>query len=164
LFQALRVYISVLNKIEVKGFDFDIYFTYGTYFYLGSLYYCFKEEIPLKWFYANILMAFALITVFTFLQPITESLFFAYCFLIIGNSKAVINLRGYDISYGLYLYAFPIQQLVLLYFGYHINPWLHIVISTAIALVPALLSWIYVERPMIHLKNTKFVLFNKAKT
>jgi peptidoglycan/LPS O-acetylase OafA/YrhL len=79
----------------------------------------------------------ALVTVFTFLQPITESLFFAYCFLIIGNSKAVINLRGYDISYGLYLYAFPIQQLVLLYFGYSINPWLHIVISTAIALVPA---------------------------
>jgi peptidoglycan/LPS O-acetylase OafA/YrhL len=163
LFQALRVYISVLHKAELDRFDFDIYFTYGTYFYLGSLFYCFKEDIPLKWFYANLLMAIALITVFTFLQPITESLFFAYCFLIIGNSKAGINLRGYDISYGLYLYAFPIQQLVLLHFGYHINPLLHIVISTAIALVPAFLSWIFVERPMLHNKNRRFILFNKLK-
>jgi peptidoglycan/LPS O-acetylase OafA/YrhL len=164
LFQALRIYISVFDRIAVTGFDVDIYFTYGTYFYLGSLYYCFKEDIPLKWFYANIIMAIALITVFTFLQPITESLFFAYCILIIGNSKAVINLRGYDISYGLYLYAFPVQQLVLLSFGYAINPWSHIVISTAIALVPAFLSWLFVERPMLKIKNRKFLLFKKAET
>lgn len=164
VFQALRVYVTFFHKISVEGFDFDIYFTYGTYFFLGSLYYCFKEDIPLEWFYANILMAIALITVFTFLQPVTEALFFAYCILIIGNSKAFINLRGYDISYGLYLYAFPVQQLVLLTLGEALNPWLHVVISTVLALVPAFASWIFVERPLLKMKNRKFRLFQNAKT
>lgn len=152
LFEAIRVYARVIHKFEVRGLDLEADFTYGTYFFLGSLFYCFKDQVAFKWFYANILMAVALVTVYTPVQPVTEAIFFAYCILIIGTSKAVINLKGYDVSYGLYLYAFPVQQLILLYFV-SIGPWTHILLSTVCALIPALLSWIYIEKPFLSLKN-----------
>jgi peptidoglycan/LPS O-acetylase OafA/YrhL len=98
-------------------------------------------------------MAVALATVYTIVESITLAIFFAYCFIIIGTSKRIINLKGYDLSYGIYLYAFPIQQLVLSYFGYSINVWLHIIISTAIAAMLALLSWTFVEKPFLGKKN-----------
>jgi peptidoglycan/LPS O-acetylase OafA/YrhL len=156
LFQGARVYINLVGKTTIYNIDFDVYFTYGTYFYLGSLYYCFKDDIPLKWFYANILMAIALLTVFTIFQPITEAIFFAYCILTTGTSKAAISLKDKDFSFGLYLYAFPIQQLVLLCFGYEVNVWLHIVLSVAIAFILAVLSRYFVEKPFLKMKHKAF--------
>jgi peptidoglycan/LPS O-acetylase OafA/YrhL len=152
LFEALRIYMTVLNDIHVRGLDLYAIFTFGTYFYLGSLFFVFKDIIRFKWFYANILMAIALATVYTFLEAITISIFFAYCFIIIGTSKAIVNLRGYDLSYGIYLYAFPIQQIVVSYFGYSINPWLHIAISALLATISGFLSWNFIEKPFLRKK------------
>lgn len=154
LFQALRVYMTVINHIQIKHLDLPADFTFGTYFYLGSLMYRFKDDIRFKWFYANILLAIALATVYTFLEAITLSVFFAYCFIIIGTSKSVIHLKGCDLSYGIYLYAFPLQQLVVLCLGYSINVWLHIAISTLLASILALLSWTFIEKPFLRKKNT----------
>ncbi|GEO11054.1 acyltransferase family protein [Segetibacter aerophilus] len=152
LFEALRIYMTVLNNMHVKALDLYAIFTFGTYFYLGSLFFIFKDNIRFKWFYANILMAIALITVYTFLEAITISIFFAYCFIIIGTSKAVINLKGFDVSYGVYLCAFPIQQIVVSYFGYSMNAWLHVAISALFATVLGFLSWIFVEKPFLKKK------------
>ncbi|HEX4130486.1 MAG TPA: acyltransferase [Pirellulales bacterium] len=59
--------------------------------------------------------------------------------------------RG-DFSYGVYLYAFPIQQLLVMYAG----PWQPTTLFLA-ALVPtcgmAALSWYLVERPCLRLKS-----------
>lgn len=153
LFEALRVYTTVLNSFHVNGLDLYGIFTFGTYFYLGSLLYVFKDDIRFKWFYANILMAIALATVYTFLESITISVFFAYCFIIIGTSKAIVNLKGYDFSYGIYLYAFPIQQLVVSYFGYSINVWFHIAISALLATILGFLSWNFIEKTFLQKKT-----------
>ncbi|MCW3078719.1 acyltransferase [Segetibacter sp.] len=152
LFEALRVYLTAINNYHIKGLDLEILFTFGTYFYLGSLLYVFKDKIRFKWFYANILMAIALATVYTFAEAITISIFFAYCFIIVGTSKAVINIEGYNLSYGIYLYAFPIQQLVISYFGYSINVWLHVAISALLATILGFLSWIFIESPFVRKK------------
>ena len=153
LFEAVRIYTTVIYDIRIKGVDLYPDFTFGTYFYLGALMYRFKDDIPLRWFYANILLAIAFVTVNTIVEQVTLSIFFAYTILTIATSKAVIHLKGYDFSYGLYLYAFPVQQLVVWYFGYSINPWLHITLSTVIAFVPAFLSWTLVEKPFLRKKN-----------
>ncbi len=153
LFEGLRIFMHV-NNLHLSYIDADIYFTYGTYFFLGSLFYCFKDNIPYKWFYANILMAVALSTVYTPFEPVTLSLFLAYCIIIIGTSKAVINFRGYDVSYGFYLYAFPIQQLLLLHFGYSVNIYFHILLSTVFSLLAGFLSFKFVEQPFLRKKNS----------
>src|SRR5258707_15128445 len=59
--------------------------------------------------------------------------------------------RG-DLSYGLYLYAFPTQQLLIRAFG----PWLHPLTLSLLALgataLFAAFSWRFVERPFLRLK------------
>ncbi|OZY87677.1 hypothetical protein CBP51_12150 [Cellvibrio mixtus] len=71
----------------------------------------------------------------------------ALCFLIIAYAvsfKDHVIKHRFDISYGVYIYAFPVQQIVInkmqLPFYYSV------VITVAITSVLAALSWVYVER------------------
>jgi peptidoglycan/LPS O-acetylase OafA/YrhL len=61
-----------------------------------------------------------------------------------------------DYSYGLYLYAFPIQQ-ALIAANPAITPWILIALTTTLALVFAVMSWHVVERPFLALKATPSV-------
>ena len=51
-----------------------------------------------------------------------------------------------DFSYGTYLYAFPIEQLLVMAFGHAVAPWLLFVIATPLTLLAAVVSWYAVER------------------
>jgi peptidoglycan/LPS O-acetylase OafA/YrhL len=77
-------------------------------------------------------------------------LLFSYVILAFGRESSPVlreAARFGDLSYGAYLYAFPIQQLVLDHFhGFAIS------IATIATLVVALLSWHLVERPALRLK------------
>lgn len=58
-----------------------------------------------------------------------------------------LNLGRFgDFSYGTYLYAFPIQQLLEQYAHGHISPWLLFASATPFALLLGVLSWFLVER------------------
>jgi peptidoglycan/LPS O-acetylase OafA/YrhL len=59
--------------------------------------------------------------------------------------------RG-DLSYGLYLYAYPVQQLLMLYAGRSLNAYSLSAIAFPIACALAWLSWRYVEAPCLRLK------------
>jgi peptidoglycan/LPS O-acetylase OafA/YrhL len=79
-----------------------------------------------------------------------------YIVLAIGTASTSY-LRGAskygDFSYGLYLWSFPTQQLVVLGFGV-MSMWLNLVIVTAISLMLAFVSWHLVENPSLKLKKT----------
>jgi peptidoglycan/LPS O-acetylase OafA/YrhL len=51
-----------------------------------------------------------------------------------------------DFSYGVYLYAFPIEQLLMQSFGHKVSPWLLFACATPLTLVAAIVSWYAVER------------------
>jgi peptidoglycan/LPS O-acetylase OafA/YrhL len=58
-----------------------------------------------------------------------------------------LNLGRFgDFSYGTYLYAFPIQQLLVMYAHGHISPWLLFAEAAPITLIVGALSWFLVER------------------
>jgi len=57
-------------------------------------------------------------------------------------------LRGVDISYGLYLFAWPVQQLIAMY-GWAGSAWASIAIATPITVALALMSWHWVEAPLL---------------
>jgi peptidoglycan/LPS O-acetylase OafA/YrhL len=63
-------------------------------------------------------------------------------------------VRRGDYSYGLYLYAFPVQQAMIASFGigWLANPVLHTVSVTAITLILAILSWHGIEKTALRLK------------
>lgn len=57
-----------------------------------------------------------------------------------------------DLSYGMYLVGFPVQQLVVVYVGV-VAMSLNLVLVLAISAVLALISWHLVEAPSMRLKN-----------
>lgn len=58
-----------------------------------------------------------------------------------------------DLSYGVYLYAWPVQKLMILA-APGISPYLLFVVATAIAGCLAFASWRLVEKPFLRLKTT----------
>lgn len=58
-----------------------------------------------------------------------------------------------DFSYGLYLYAFPIQQLLVLYYGRHLTILTLFGAAFLLTLCVAIVSWYAVERPCLRLKR-----------
>ena len=58
-----------------------------------------------------------------------------------------------DLSYGIYIYAFPVQQLVC---GYTVSRnigWLvTLVVSSVLTFMLAALSWFLIERPALRLR------------
>ncbi|MCB0999981.1 MAG: acyltransferase [Acidimicrobiales bacterium] len=63
-------------------------------------------------------------------------------------APAGARLRGVDLSYGLYLYAWPVQMLLAMY-GLDGNPWVFVFVATAITAVLAAASWFGIERPAV---------------
>ncbi len=82
-----------------------------------------------------------------------RALMFAYAVLSFaaGSSFAGFARPG-DFSYGLYLYAFPVQQVVAAHLHGIIGVHLAALISAAGALVLAALSWHFIEAPALRLK------------
>ena len=60
--------------------------------------------------------------------------------------------RG-DFSYGIYLYSFPIQQLIMLEIGHPISPYLLFAISVPPSLLAGFLSWHLVERHFLPVRG-----------
>jgi peptidoglycan/LPS O-acetylase OafA/YrhL len=63
-----------------------------------------------------------------------------------------------DFSYGLYIYAFPVQQSLAQLAGGNIQPMLNLALALPITLILAALSWHVVEKPALRLKHVPFKL------
>ena len=61
--------------------------------------------------------------------------------------------RGLDLSYGTYLWAFPVQQTIVA-FGLATSPLALFAIATPIVLAIAAVSWLAIERPALQLKDS----------
>lgn len=59
-----------------------------------------------------------------------------------------VYLEKYDLSYGLYIYSFPVAQSLVFVFGIS-NPWVLFVLNVTVAAMLAMLSWLYVEKPVL---------------
>ncbi|MCV7084150.1 acyltransferase, partial [Mycolicibacter hiberniae] len=58
-----------------------------------------------------------------------------------------------DLSYGVYIYASPTQQLLAVAGLYSLNPFVFFGVSTAATLIPAAFSWFLVEKRALALKS-----------
>lgn len=57
-----------------------------------------------------------------------------------------------DASYGVYIWAFPVQQTIIQVVGPDISPWTVLVVATAIVWLLAIASWRLIERPALRRK------------
>lgn len=128
-------------------------FTLATVFLAGACLYFWSDKVPLTAPVACMAL-FALIAVsFVGYGPALGGLFIAYLVIYLGIVLPApfkrVGLRN-DISYGVYLYGFPVQQsLVLL--GTHNQGHLLFIAASITCTIPfAWASWYVVEQPSMH--------------
>lgn len=82
----------------------------------------------------------------------------AYPLIWLGSSTLVPSPRFYegtDISYGVYLYGWPVTQLVRHFVGPDLNGYQMTALALPATMVVGLLSWYLVEKPALRLKARK---------
>lgn len=88
---------------------------------------------------------------------------FTYFLAFAESNKVVITN---DLSYGIYIFTFPIQQVYFQLSNYNNNPILNIALSLTTSLFLAYLSWKYIEKPCLNLKDYyyRFIPFISRKS
>jgi peptidoglycan/LPS O-acetylase OafA/YrhL len=130
------------------------FFSLAPIFFAGALLYLFADRIPFDWRLG--VLALVLLPVATELHAMqylgAPLAAYAYLWLGIVLPFAKVGSRN-DFSYGVYIYAFPVQQsLVLLHVNRHGLP-LYIMVSIAVTAPFAMASWFFVERRALALKR-----------
>lgn len=129
---------------------------FGFCFALGIVAYRYRAKVKLRWTVAGGLLALAFLTNRTPAANVIFIVSFAYAALVLGSIRIprVTKFTGKtDLSFGLYIYAWPIQQLVLVTAGLAVPVWAHLTISLVLSLLFASLSWGLIEKPALSLKS-----------
>lgn len=143
--------VTILGVMPVASVvDFGIYFT------LGALAWLWRDALVLR---ADVAAALVLVTWALPPSTVDRGVFtiaLAYATLFAARCPWIRATRfgqRRDLSYGLYLYAFPVQQCVVLAGGRDMPLALHMTVSWLLALGCAALSWRFVEQPALALKR-----------
>jgi peptidoglycan/LPS O-acetylase OafA/YrhL len=129
----------------------------ASYFLIGVFFFINRDKVILDFRLALFALILAYSSFgkewFTWVFPV------AYVYLIFYTAYATkfINTDGKlgDISYGVYIYAWPAQQIVVSLFP-NFTPYLNTVLASLIVIPTAYLSWHYLEKPMLMLKPRFF--------
>lgn len=124
-------------------------------FLAGALLHQHRNVIPARWSLAAVSVVIVVAT--AFLLPdyrLLGAIPLAYAVIVSG---ALVHNKRFslrtDLSYGVYIYAFPIQQLLVIGGLGNVNPIAFWVIATIATLPIAALSWILVEKPVLSWKS-----------
>lgn len=127
-------------------------------FALGALWMLTKDTIRIKWWMAALSVV---ITIASFKSSlciifmlISVPLCTAYLATAWGGKLWIIDKLG-DYSYGIYIYAFPLQQAVIYYFGSNISLLFLMFASLSATTLFAAISWHLVEKPALNLKENQ---------
>lgn len=130
---------------------------YGSYFCYGVVLYHFRGVWRSHggWLTAGLVAAAALMVA---LDHGYTALFVLLPWLVIrfGTSSTPILRRAGrfgDFSYGIYIYAYMMQQLTVSLIGMHRPYWLGLIVSATLTLAFAVVSWHLIERPALNLKS-----------
>lgn len=124
-------------------------------FMLGGFFYINRNNISLGFIGLGVLGVLIFLTSSYQFNQFCKAVFFAYLVLLIAlHPKLRIPSidRWGDISYGLYIYAFPVQQTIA-HSVPQIRPLSMIMLSLIISVILAILSWKLVEKPALKLKG-----------
>ncbi len=131
-------------------------FDLGPYFLMGSLLSCFDfDTMPAKNALAAVLSLVLVASVY--FKVGHTVVYFTLPFLVIYVGKQTSKLASWvhttmgDPSYGIYLYAFPLQQLII--YWYRPSTLVLFVASTIGAFIFGYLSWIFIEKKALALKQ-----------
>jgi len=126
-----------------------------TFFFAGATAYLFRKSIPINrpaLITALLATAFACHAGLSWILPFSGT----YLLFYLGtHSKLQFPpfRKPMDLSYGIYLYGFPIQQVLIYHFRAHLTPMLLFSCALSLASLLGFFSWKFIESPALRLKR-----------
>lgn len=146
------------NPLEQEGIAYYVAWLVWLFRFYGAgmLLYLLRDRIPI--FKRGTLLCLAAVAAGAFTPVFTEILatFGAYALILsayFSASRFKKIAESGDLSYGVYIYAFPVQQALVPYSLSTPVPWLtNMALALPTTVLLAALSWRFVERPALDLK------------
>jgi peptidoglycan/LPS O-acetylase OafA/YrhL len=151
------IFLPKLNHLEVSLWNrAGYYFRFTTYFLCGITLHLFKEIIrPSAGLVLVCAASFIFLMANKYTAPIANALPLAVLLYLFGNGNSWLaqKLSTTDLSYGTYLYAWPIQQTIIYYISKNI--FVVFLLSSIFSLMFAWFSWKLIEQPALSLKRRR---------
>ena len=160
---VLAIFALMLVAHAVQGYvpsSFDRYAHHlqlSTFFVAGMVFYLYRRQIPSTYGWLEVaglvVIGTGILEVgFVELLPVAGT----YLLLYLAYEPRLLRFtlgRSLDLSYGIYLYAWPVQQLLIQAFGPALNPWTLSLAALLGSGLLAWLSWTLIERPALAFKR-----------
>lgn len=154
LFVGATLALVLTSYGPVDNFFAESAARFGTMFLAGATLQAYAHRIPLTWPLVTAAATIALATMFLPDYRLLGALPLAYAVFGVGALIKTPSLRfKQDFSYGTYIYAFPLQQLLASLRVYEWGIFAYIVLSAAVTLALAAASWFLIERNALKLKH-----------
>ncbi|MEH7179426.1 acyltransferase family protein [Neobacillus vireti] len=143
---------TVLYFLGKGGFYTDLF----RYFSAGMVVYLFRKQIYLNGWFALLSFILMIISAIVGYFEYAFSIFGTYLIFYVAFDSAVKfhNFGKFgDFSYGIYIYAFPIQQVMTHIFNNQLTPIENFLLSFPVTLVFAIISWYLVEKRALKYKK-----------
>ena len=152
---GLLVYYFGIDQAKINPKE-NYFLQYGLFFMSGVWLSLFEDVWRKPLIRPVLYIAVAAIAAYAFVHPLLGLwIFVPYAAIRFGLAATpVIRQFGRfgDFSYGLYIYAFPVQQLVVWWTNASLNIPLSLALSTAGTAILAFLSWHLVEKPALQFR------------
>jgi peptidoglycan/LPS O-acetylase OafA/YrhL len=150
-------FFSDILKLWWRGIGFKNLLELSTFFVAGMCIYAYREHIKISHLFAVVAL-FALILFGYFgLLRLGMMIFGSYLVFYLAFNpafKAHNFAKNGDLSYGIYIYAFPVQQVIFMLFGGQMDSsLLNFMLAFPITYLLAWCSWHGVEKWALHLKK-----------
>ncbi len=112
-----------------------------------------KKYFPYLFLISGLLLVLKISGIISINLLIDEVIFFSLATYFIAFTRRFnISIRN-DISYGVYIYTFPLQQLFFQLSGFSQSVLVNLLLSLATSCILAFLSWTYIEKPALKYKT-----------
>ena len=146
-----------VNPPETELDELGCFFNFSSIFLGGSIVYLIKDKLIFNIKYLILSLIFCIIIMSILNYGYATSICaipMTYIVLYLAiNLKSPKFIQKNDISYGIYIYSWPIQTMLTCYYKFY-NPHMNVleftIISLIISIVMGLISWYLVEKPILN--------------
>jgi peptidoglycan/LPS O-acetylase OafA/YrhL len=150
-FNYLQPTSNLLRNFDTTQIFYSTIFLNAAFFYVAKINFACNAKI-----YAAI--SFALLVIGVYLPSLTFLSIAVLPFFIIALAhcrfKTIPFFNGADYTYGVYIFSFPIQQVLCYKKNTITNPYFVFITTLAIVLPLAILSWHFFEQKILSYKNS----------
>jgi len=155
------VYLGIYLGVPVSGMTLHpkitTLITLSLPFAVGTAFYVWRAHLPLSIAGVLVLAGLAALSKGTMLYTPVFSIALGYAVFwaayIPGGVLRAYNRLG-DYSYGIYIYAFPLQGFAVWLWGPQ-TPLVNMALSLPMVLIPSVLSWHYIEKPALTFRRPR---------